>query len=536
VANSSAAPKVTSFFPAGVQRGQKITVTASGEFPQWPVQVWSDNAGLKISADKVKGNLQIEVAGDAMPGVAWLRMYDADGAAALRPFVIGLLPEVNEQETNDLPGKPQSVEPKVVINGRLAKPGDVDGYSIVLKAGQTLVASLQANTLLGSPMDAAMQVCELLERRTVSDAPPQQEAFVLAQNHDAIGLDPQLAFTAPHAGTYLVRLFAFPEEPNSTIAFAGGETFIYRLTLTSGPFADHALPLAVTRGAETAVQLQGWNLTGNERPLVKAAPHESEGVAFQDAVSGVIPIAVVDHPSIFAAEATSAKEPKTVELPVTISGLLATAGASDVFRFSAKKGKKIDISLESRSLGLPLDAVVTVSDTAGTVLMEVDDSAKDRDPKLVFTPPADGDFLVTVRDLSDRGGLRFAYRLTLLPLTPDYTLTLAADTFTLTADKPAEIAVTVNRQAGFDEPIEVRALELPAGVTAEIVTSAPKGDTAKAVKLVLKLAADARSPVSGPFRFAGRSTGTLALERSARFTIGGPKGLPHSAAWVTVKK
>ena len=74
---------------------------------------------------------------------------------------------------------------------------------MTLKRGQTLVAALKGHRL-GSPMDAVLQV--------VSPA-----GFVLSQNDDGAGLDPRLVFEATEAGRYVVRGFAFPSEPNSTI-------------------------------------------------------------------------------------------------------------------------------------------------------------------------------------------------------------------------------------------------------------------------------------------------------------------------------
>jgi len=38
-----------------------------------------------------------------------------------------------------------------------------------------------------------------------------------------------------------------------------GEDYLYRLTLTTGPYIDHALPLAAAN-TETTVQFGGWNL------------------------------------------------------------------------------------------------------------------------------------------------------------------------------------------------------------------------------------------------------------------------------------
>src|SRR5438046_833348 len=258
----AAPPKVNHLFPAGCQRGQSVAVTAAGDFSVWPVEVWADRAGVSLTAEKDKGKFKAEVAADAVPGVYWLRAHNAEGASILKPFVVGTLPEIAESEPNDAPEKPQAVEPRVVVNGKLGKTGDVDGYRVELQAGQTLVASLQANSVLGSPMDALLQVCELVERSSGSP-----EAFVVAQNHDAVGLDPQIAFTAPRQSAYLVRLFAFPATPDAAIRFAGGNDYLYRLTLTTGPFIDHVLPPAAP-GEESQVKLGGWNLEPGATAIV----------------------------------------------------------------------------------------------------------------------------------------------------------------------------------------------------------------------------------------------------------------------------
>src|SRR5262249_11963935 len=101
----AAPPKVNYLYPAGAQRGQSVVVTAAGDFSTWPVQVWLDRPGVSFAAEKDKGKFKVGVASDAGAGIYWVRMHNADGAAALRPFVVGTLPEVMENETNDLPDK-----------------------------------------------------------------------------------------------------------------------------------------------------------------------------------------------------------------------------------------------------------------------------------------------------------------------------------------------------------------------------------------------------------------------------------------------
>ena len=114
------------------------------------------------------------------------------------------------------------------------------------------MADLEANRHLGSPMDAVLQV--------VSPA-----GFVLAQNDDAVGRDPRIIFEAPARGTYIVRLFAFPSTPDSSIRFAGGDAFIYRLTLTTGGFLEHVFPLAVSKECPTTVTAIGTNIRECDR-------------------------------------------------------------------------------------------------------------------------------------------------------------------------------------------------------------------------------------------------------------------------------
>jgi hypothetical protein len=517
----AAPPKLDYLYPAGASRGQQVTITATGTFGRWPVQAWVDREGVRVEADKDKGKLKVTVEPDAQPGVCYLRLYDDEGASSLRPFVVGTLPEVLEQEPNDDPRKPQSLDASATVNGRLEKSGDVDGYSIALSAGQTLVASMQANNTLGSPMDAVLQVCN-------------SDGLVLEQDDDALGLDPQIIFTAPRGGTYLVRTFAFPVTPNSSVAFAGAETFVYRLTITTGGFVNHTLPMSVERGKPTEVQLFGWNIPPSLSKLtVEPADGLDSLTLFDPQLGNCIVLPVRDHLSISSPPSSGAAQPQPITLPATITGRIDAPRDVDTFSFDATKGQKISFRVESRSLGYPLDAVLAVTDTAGKSLAEVDDPDRtQRDAALTFTAAADGTYHVAVRDLHHHGGFRYAYRLTAEPLTPDFALTLATDTFTLSPGKPLEIPITIDRRNGFNQEIEITAANLPAGVTAEPAKSLPTGDTSKTVKL--KLTAITGS-IAAPIQILGQSPADKPLSRAARFPIPGLTAT-HTNAWLSVGK
>lgn len=545
----AAPPKVNYLYPAGAQRGQSVVVTAAGDFSSWPVQVWVDRPGVTFAVEKDKGKFKVEVAADAGAGIYWVRMVNADGAAAMRPFVVGTLSEVMESETNDLPDKPQVVEPRIVANGKLGKTGDVDGFRVDLKRGQTLVAAVQANSRLGSPMDAVMQICELVQSHG------KTEAFVVGQNHDAVGLDPQIAFTAERDSAYLVRLFAFPATPDQSIRFAGGDDYVYRLTLTTGPFIDHVLPLAVPR-EESQLQLGGWNLGSNTIAIVPPLSAEANVLMPPDE-----PLVWVWRPDVAGAILVPRVAQPTVtgvwELmpPMTVSGRLAKLGQVDLYSFEAHKDKKLRFKVAAKALGYPTDAVIAVLDKDGKSIAEADDASRDdRDPVLDFSPPADGKYTLAVRDLANRGDLRLVYRLTAEAVEPDFSLTLAADSFVIEKGKPLEIAVNVNARDGLKEAIEIRAVGLPAGVTAEPLKFEPSSEAPAAassegrrsrrsstpqssgpgVKLIVT--ADETAQVGGfPIRIEGRKLGELSEPRSARFSLNLPLAGSHYAAWATVK-
>ena len=472
-------PTLEYFFPPAVRRGETVTVTAAGKLDQWPVQAWVNRPGLQLEAAKEKGQFKVTMSPDATGGIYLVRLHNAAGATVLKPLVVGELPQLMEKEPNDKPADAQSLTESSTVNGKLGKGGDVDQYSIQLKKADRLIVAVQANQVLGTPMDAIIQV---------TDA----KGFILAQNDDGRLLDPMVVFAAPSAGTYTVRVFAFPVTPNSTIGFAGAGNFVYRLTMTTGPFLDHAFPDLESEGQSSLVHFGGWNFSTADPPIAltdvsvldPASPDQLLITRPQSENFLVLP--KVPVAALVADESSSQKQPQDIPIPVVIGGKIETPRDQDVFRFKATKGIAILFDVISRTQGYAMDPLLQVRDVKGKVLGEVDDTNKKRDCHFAFVPPADGVYDLLVRDLHHHGGERYVYQVYARVRAADFQLKLAAGTYVIKSKAMLEIPIEVNRLHGFAEEVTVTVEGLPKGFTAAAVKSLPKGDSAKKVKLVIK--------------------------------------------------
>ncbi len=225
----AAAPVLDYLYPAGGQRGTTVTVTAGGKFEKWQVQAWTDSPGLKAQPGTASGSLSVQIDKDVAPGPHLLRLYNGEGASALRLFMVGADREVAEAEPNDEIAKAQPVDSlPLTVEGQLEKSGDVDSYAVNLESGQSLTASVQGRRL-GAPMDPMLHLY---------DAAGNEVAFA----HDGLGLDPLLVYRAEKAGKYVVRVSAFAYPPAADVKLTGKAEDVYRLSLWAGAAARCAVP------------------------------------------------------------------------------------------------------------------------------------------------------------------------------------------------------------------------------------------------------------------------------------------------------
>ena len=517
----AAPPAITYLYPAGTQRGTSADVTMGGSFDPWPPKLWVNDQALTVVAGKDKGKLTVTATKDAVPGVYWLRSHNDEGVSGLRPFIVGLLPDVKEVEPNNDAKKPQVIDGNAVVNGRFDKSHDVDCYRVTLKKGQSLVASMESHQNLKSQADAILQIVGT-------------DGYVLVENHDFHGLDPQIVYTIPKDDSYIVRTFAFPSSPDSSIHYYGSDAAVYRLTLTTGPYAEFAVPLAASEAQlkTPGVRVEGWNLTKGLRLTNPIVPKgSSHATLFAPELANPLRVRIQDFPSTVDGEPEG--KPVPYQVPFTVTGRLANENAISTYKVPLKKGQAIRIEVESRSLGLSVNPVIEVSGTDENRKFRKfnhnEQEKPDDDTASNFTAPVDGDYSITVNDIyGGGGGLRDSFLLRVTPQLPDYELTVAADRFTIVPGKPTVIPVKVVRKFGFAKPVDVIAEGLPAGIKFEITPPAkpdPNGIT-------ITLTAD--KPVSGMFRLIGHVKTEPKLSRVVHAQVPEWATLPIPDLWVTV--
>jgi WD40 repeat protein len=132
------------------------------------------------------------------------------------------------------------------------------------------------------------------------------------------------------------------------------------------------------------------------------------------------------------------------------------------------------------------------------------DGAAGGDSLLEFTAPADGDYIIRVRDAMGTGGQRHAYRLMLRPAEPDYDVVMSPYRVNISRSGRTPLDVRVRRKDGFSAPVTVGVQDLPPGFTVEPGVILGDDDS---VKLALVAGPNAQStPIDASFRITAEAT------------------------------
>lgn len=478
-------PAATYVFPAGGQRGTKVAIRVGGMFLYEHARfeilgpgassspeikrtetTWFDGPLIRQPASQAAENYpkdyagEIQIATGAPLGFRRWRVWNAQGITPLARFVVGNLPEIVEEEIDGRP-IPVTVALPVTINGRIFPREDVDAWSFEAQAGQAITCSLAA-TEFGSPLKGRLEIRD-----------PSGKA-IAESTGSGVG-DAQLRFVATETGTHEVRIH--------DIQFGGLQNYVYRLTVTNGPWIDSVYPLGGRRGTEVKLEGQGQQLP---QSLTAKVPDVAPGIpyhAFEYGGRTLNPIRfdVDELPEVQETEPNaSAIQSQIVAIPVVANGRIDQAGDKDSWQLALKKGESLHIQCRASLLGSPLAAELVLRDAAGKDLARADALDGTGEPVLNFTAPENGKYLLEIGDkFPTRGGPAFGYRIRIAPpiKTPDFELVIP-DSLVVDGDGVKNLEVQVLRSGDFKGPITLHVDGLPAGITAEDVKlpdGAPKG-------------------------------------------------------------
>ena len=502
-------PKLNSLSRQWVQRGMKTELTIYGEnlarvtnmmitgapgvtggfliAADRPMAIESTGSGVgSIKRPEVKSaTLTLDVATNAVLTERELRVFSLDGVSNPLTFQLSPYRELESRENHSRESA-QALEMPVAMSGTINGAAESDFFRFTAAKGEVIVADVYAYRL-GSKLDSSLAIYD-------------KGGKELARSEDAVALDSVLRYEIPGDGEYYLELRDF--------RYAGGGDFKYRMIVGVLPHVSRFFPYGAQRGQTIDIALEGSNLDSKTLTL-SLAPDATPGrqelrAATAKGLSNPFALIFSDTPQFNEKEPNSAlDQADRVQTPVAINGKIGAKKDYDAFRFRADAGQRIVFDVSASRFGSPLDALLTLTDASGNVLVRNDDNAGE-DARVDYTFRTAGDYFIILEDLLGRGTDEFGYHLTIEKPLPDFSATLARDTPQLRRGGRIPLRCEVNRLNGFSEPVSITCEDLPSGVHAEPLFLPPE-----AISGFLVLNADASAPLgSFPIKLIARGNGS----------------------------
>ncbi|MBM3824265.1 MAG: hypothetical protein FJ404_15485 [Verrucomicrobia bacterium] len=452
-------------------------------------------------------SVRIRVDAQAPLGSRELRVAGSQGVSNPLTIQISDLREMVEPKAGGSDEDAPWIELPVSMAGTISANAETDTFRFKARPGTKLIFDVQANRT-GSPLDATLLVLDTSGKE-------------LAKSEDSHGLDPFLEFIPPEEGDYVLKLH--------DLRFQGGGDYRYRLVAGVVPYLDRIFPFGGRRGATVDLEMAGRNLEGSERValnIASDAPLGRQDVRAQtrQGYSNPLPFEVGDLPEARETEPNDATDKANfLAVPGVANGRVGTTGDQDLYRFKSGSDQTLVCEVQARRFGSALDALLTLMDAKGGVLQRNDD-ADGPDARIQFDAKKDTEYLISIKDLTERGGPGFGYRLSIRnPDTrPDFAVRVVGARYRIYRGGSVPIRCEVDRRNGFEGLVRVSADKLPRGVS---VTPLVLGAGAKFGWLLLTAASDAELGYR-PLALAATS------EQGGKMLARDPQ--PAEQAWLTV--
>ncbi|MEZ6062826.1 MAG: hypothetical protein R3C19_20985 [Planctomycetaceae bacterium] len=232
------------------------------------------------------------------------------------------------------------------------------------------------------------------------------------------------------------------------------------------------------------------------------------------------------QPSVHEAEPNDSKETAT---PVDaaahfVEGRFQSTGDADWYQLTGTANETLCVTAHTRDIGSPADAVLRLWNADGSMLAEIDDVGP-ADAQLSATLPADGNYFVTVNELTRNGGTNWNYVLELNQGTPRLEVSASVDRVTVPHAGSASLTLNVKR-IGLTGPVRIVAEGLPESLTAPDLYLAANQDSVP-LTITSTAAADAeRAFFHGPLNLTAIAQDSSATA-TAKLVLAPPDGAPY---------
>jgi WD40 repeat protein len=591
-------PLVAKIAPNFGRRGTLLRLRCEGKFLKGVTELSVNHPGVTariIPEGKSANALSVEITfpPNTPPGVYQLSLKSSAGVGKAVPFTLDPFAAVMEGEANDSPGTGQKIALPATVVGTLGRAGDVDYFRFEAQAGQEIGVQALAGPG-GTKLEPALHLSDPSGR-------------VVAESMTGV-----LGHRCERAGGYVLSV--------RDRSYRGGGNMPYRLHVGPLPVVTAVYPLGIQRGTESLVHLDGVNLGETTSVLLKAPADAQPGSKLPVTINtshgpplGNSAVVVGEFPEAVRSLGRGDYVP-AVPVPGTANGRIDAPGATDTWRFTARKGERLIIEVHARRLGAPLDSYLELLDAQGrplpratlrclaktyTTFLDFDSSTPGirleawnelavndytliggelarirelpknpddncqffsvdgqrvglldttptfhsagtpvykvslhppgstfppnglpvvtlfyrnddggpgygKDSRLVFDPPADGEYQVRVGDANGQGGAAYAYRLTVRPPRPDFAIRFSPTGPSVWKGGAVPVTVTATRIDGFEGPIAVRLENVPPGFSAPF-TNVPEGE--QSTTFALWAEANATTPKGvPPLKLVARAT------------------------------
>jgi hypothetical protein len=493
VSTWAASPDLSTSIPRGGQRGTDVKVTFYGNRLDDAQEVIFHEPGIAFKDLKVLDARKVEatltISPDCRLGEHHLRLRCASGISYARNFWVSQFPNVAEVEPNDDFDAPQKIDLNVTIEAE-AKSEETDYYLVTAKKGQRLSVEIEGLRINNITNNIAIDPFVTILNKDRFELASADGSALLKQ-------ESILQVEIPEDGEYIVEV--------RDSAYQGRGR--YRAHIGTFPRPTGIYPAGGQAGSDVEFTLVG-DIKGDYKTKAKIPARTAEGtVGVSGENGGQFPpspnyVRISDFGNVMEVEPNNSHtEVKDVAaLPQAFNGILEKEGDIDYFKFSAKKGERFRFRVFANAIGSPVDPVMNIYDAKMKSLGGSDDADGTKDSRVDFNSPADGEYFVRIKDMLDRGGSDFIYRIESLPSEKTIDVTMPEmlrrnlqyrKQFNVPRGGYYTMAVNTTRR-GYSGDLVFDIPELPAGVTWEAGTI-PK--TVSQFPILLKAASDA--PIAG---------------------------------------